>query len=106
MKLLLKLTLPVVLLVANSVFAQSPGADMATAAKNLLASLNAEQKAKAVYELKSDERVNWHFVPKARNGLPFKEMSASQKHLAHALMSSVLSHRGYYKATTMMSLEQ
>lgn len=102
----LKLASLTVLLAATSLFAQTPSGDMAQAANNLLASLNAEQKAKTVFELKSDERVNWHFVPKARNGLPFKEMTPSQKHLAHTLLNSALSHRGYFKVTTMMSVEQ
>lgn len=86
--------------------AQNPGAAMAEAANNLVAALTPEQRTKGVFELKSDERVNWHFIPKARNGLPFAEMSPAQQHLAHALLATTLSHRGYFKATTIMSLEQ
>jgi hypothetical protein len=86
--------------------AQSPGAAMVEAANNFVATLTTEQQAKAVFELKSDERVNWHFIPKARNGLPFAEMTPSQRHLAHALLATTLSHRGYFKAATIMSLEQ
>ena len=102
----------VVLVLAQSLFAsrsacaQSPGAELADAANNFLAALTAEQKAKALFELKSDERVNWHFVPKERKGLPFKEMSPAQKHLAHALLGTVLSQRGIFKVATLMSLEQ
>jgi hypothetical protein len=33
-------------------------------------------------------------------------MRSEQKHLAHALLSTALSHRGYLKASTIMSLEQ
>lgn len=86
--------------------AQSPGAELAQAANNFLAALKPEQKAKASFELKSDERVNWHFIPKERQGLPFKEMSPAQKHLAHALLGSILSQRGHFKVATVMSLEQ
>lgn len=89
-----------------SVDAQSPGAELAQAANNFLVALTDEQRSKTVFELKSDERVNFHFVPRARNGLPFKEMTPAQKHLAHALLNSVLSHRGFYKVTTLMSVEQ
>ena len=78
---------------------------MATAANNLLAALSPEQRAQATFALNSDERFNWHFVPQPRAGLPLKEMSPAQKHLAHALVSSALSHRGYYKVSTIMSLE-
>lgn len=89
-----------------SVRSQSPGAELAQAANNFLAALTADQRSKTVFELKSDERVNFHFVPRTRNGLPFKEMTPAQKHLAHALLNSVLSHRGFYKVTTLMSVEQ
>jgi hypothetical protein len=80
--------------------------DMAEAAQTFLNALNETQRGKAVYELKDDERFNWHFVPKARKGLSFKEMEPHQRALAHALLSSGLSHRGYFKASTIMSLEQ
>ena len=80
--------------------------EMAAAAKNLLTTLTAEQAVKAIYPLKDNERYNWHFIPRERKGLPFKEMAPEQKHLAHALLSTALSHRGYFKASTIMSLEQ
>ena len=84
-----------------------PSADgMADAANNFLMTLAPEQKAKAVFELQSGERVNWHFVPQPRKGLPLGEMSPAQRHLAQVLLNSVLSHRGYFKALTIMSLEQ
>lgn len=102
----LMISLFTVQLTANFAVAQTPGSDIAEAANNFLAALTPEQKSKAVYELSSDERVNWHFVPMARKGLTFADMSASQKHLAHALLATTLSHRGYFKASTIMSLEQ
>ena len=83
-------------------FAHSPAEDMAGAAKNLLAALSPEQRAKATFEFKSDERVNWHFIPRARKGLPWKEMAQEQRHLGHALLASAVSQRGYIKATTIM----
>jgi hypothetical protein len=52
-----------------------PAEEMTEAAKNFLASLSSEQKAKATFELTNDERQNWHFIPKPRKGLPFKEMA-------------------------------
>src|SRR5437762_12795946 len=80
--------------------------EMAAAANHLLATLTAEQAAKATYPLNDNERFNWHFVPRERKGLPFKELAPEQKHLAHALLSTPLSHRGYVKVSTIMSLEQ
>lgn len=86
--------------------ALSPAEDMVDAAKNFLASLTSEQRSKATFELKSDERLNWHFIPKPRKGLPWKEMAPEQQRLAYALLNSGLSQRGYMKAMTIMSLEQ
>lgn len=91
---------------STSVCADSPAAEMAATANNFLSALNPELRAKTVFEFDSPERVNWHFVPMPRKGLPFKEMSPAQRHLAHALLNSALSQRGYFKATTIMSLEQ
>lgn len=78
---------------------------MAQSAKDLLATLNPEQTAKATFKLEDEERFNWHFIPRERKGLPFREMTASQKHLAHNLLAAGLSQRGYIKATSIMSLE-
>ncbi len=87
-------------------FASAPGREMADAANNFLASLTPEQKTKATYEFKDEERYDWHFIPKPRKGLPFKEMTSPQRLLAHALLNSGLSQRGYAKAASIMSLEQ
>src|SRR5882724_9509802 len=84
----------------------SPAEEMAEAANNFLGALGPEQRAKAVFEFKDTQRFDWHFVPKARKGLPLKEMNSPQRLLAQALLGTGLSQRGYLKATTIMSLEQ
>jgi len=94
------------ILLAGHVLAHTPAEEMAGAANNFLAALTTEQRAKATYELKDEERYDWHFIPKPRKGLPVKEMTPAQRNLAHALLSTGLSQRGYLKATTIMSLEQ
>jgi Protein of unknown function (DUF3500) len=78
---------------------------MTETANRLLAALGADQRAKAVFTLEDDERMNWHFIPKERKGLPLREMTPYQKHLASALLSAGLSQTGYIKAVTIMSLE-
>lgn len=81
-------------------------------AKAFLAALDEEQKAKTVYTLTDVERENWVFVPKPfegegmRKGLTIKDMRPDQRHLAYALLSTGLSHRGYVTALQIMSLEQ
>jgi hypothetical protein len=79
---------------------------MADAANVFLNSLTPEQRAQATYAFQDDQRLDWHFVPKPRKGLPLKEMAPHQKILAHALLSAGLSQRGYLKATTIMTLEE
>lgn len=85
--------------------AQEPAAEMAAAARAWLASLTPEQRARATFEFKHDERLNWHFIPRDRQGLPWGDLTPAQQHLAHALLASGLSHRGLVKASTIMSLE-
>src|SRR5262245_32668103 len=83
--------------------AHSPAEDMSLAAKNFVAALTPDQRTKAVIEFKSDERFNWHYIPRERKGLPLKEMSAPQRQLAHSLLTSALSTQGYTKTTNIIS---
>ena len=78
---------------------------MASAANNLLASLDADQRTTVMLELGDAERVDWHFIPKERKGLSMLDMSPDQHHLVHALLSASLSRAGYGKTATVMSLE-
>jgi hypothetical protein len=79
---------------------------MTTAATNFLASLNAEQRQQATFAFDSAERLRWHFVPQfERNGLQIKAMTEPQRKLAHELLKTGLSARGYDTYTKIMSLE-
>ncbi len=91
---------------ASRAWAHTAPEEMAEAASNLLAALTPAQIEKATFDLKNEERLNWHFIPRVRKGLPLKEMTPEQRHLAQGLLASGLSQRGYVKATTIMSLEQ
>jgi len=85
--------------------AHEAGDEMAAAAKNFLVALTPEQREKARFEFADAERKDWHFIPRPRKGLPIKEMTQEQRLLAHALLSTGMSHRGYAKAVSIMSLE-
>src|SRR5207244_5908704 len=67
--------------------------------------LDPDQRGKATFAFDTDERMNWHFIPKERKGLSLREMTPYQKHLASALLAAGLSQTGYIKAVTIMSLE-
>ena len=82
------------------------GSRMAVSADRLLASLSPAQAAKAVYPYDAKERFDWHFIPRGRKGVPFKELSPEQRALAFGLIQSGLSGAGFLKASTIMSLEQ
>ena len=81
------------------------GEEMAAAANKFLSALTPEQRSSATFELKSEERSNWQFVPKVRKGLTLQKMNAEQRTLAHSLLKSGLSAHGYQKATNIISLE-
>jgi Protein of unknown function (DUF3500) len=78
---------------------------MAECANRFLAALDANQRGKATFPFDTDERMNWHFIPRERKGLSLREMTPYQKHLASALLAAGLSQTGYIKAVTIMSLE-
>jgi hypothetical protein len=78
---------------------------MAEAAVNLLASFSPDQKERALFPAAGEERLNWHYIPRERKGISFKELDGSQSKLVHALISTGLSQEGYRKAMTIMSLE-
>ena len=83
-------------------------ATMAKAATQFLDSLSADQKAKAAMPFDSDDRLRWHFIPNEmfpRKGLMIKDMNESQRRLAHDLLRTGLSARGYNKVTAIIELE-
>ena len=85
----------------------SPAA-MEAAATKFLESLTPEQRQQASFAFDGDERTHWHFIPTElfpRNGLTLKQMSPSQRKLAHDLLMAGLSQRGYMTATQIMQLE-
>ena len=86
-------------------YAEYQFAEMLTAADAFLAGLSAPQRSKALFTFEDTERINWHFVPRARRGLPLKEMSAGQRELARGILRAGLSQRGYLTASTIIDLE-
>jgi hypothetical protein len=78
---------------------------MAEAATKFLDTLTAEERARIVFPVESEERKNWHYVPRERKGMPWKEMNGIQRKLAHALIAGGLSRAGYTKAMSIMALE-
>jgi hypothetical protein len=84
---------------------RAASAEMARAASAFVSALTVEQREKAQFRFADAERLDWHFVPRARNGLPLKEMTLAQRELARGLLGAGLSQRGLLKATTIMELD-
>src|SRR5262245_55856678 len=78
---------------------------MAGAASAFLASLPADGGKRVTFAFDDKERMNWHYVPRRREGLAFKDMTPAARAAAHELMKASLSGAGYDKATNVIRLE-
>lgn len=79
--------------------------EMARAARAWLDSLNPPQRQRAVFPVEHDERENWHFIPRARQGVPLKDMTDDQRRLARELVAAGLSERGVLTTDAIIALE-
>lgn len=99
----MKIYIALFLLLNTTTMAQQ--ADLVGKANAFLSTLSAPLKAKAQYKLADDERLNWHFVPKSRNGVSFHDFNTIQRDAALSLLRSSLSEQGFQKATAIIALE-
>ena len=86
----------------------APGAklDSASAAQAFISLLDEAGREKALFSLDDEERFNWHFVPRARNGLPLADMTTEQRGAAHDLLQAAMSSQGFLKASAIIELER
>ena len=80
-------------------------ATMERAATAFLKALADPLRRAAIFPFADAERLNWHYVPRGRRGVPLKDMPAPARAAAHELMKSGLSTVGYTKATNVIRLE-
>ncbi|MBS1609090.1 MAG: DUF3500 domain-containing protein [Bacteroidetes bacterium] len=79
---------------------------MPAAANTFLQLLSGEQREKAQFIFDTEERYNWHYIPKDdRKGVSFNEMNEGQKKAALSLLHTALSDTGYNRASSIMQLE-
>jgi hypothetical protein len=94
---------------AGAVLSAQRGSNaMVTAATRFLEGLTPEQRTQTVFTLDSQERLRWNFIPDEtfpRNGLPLKAMTEPQRKLAHEMLKTGLSERGYLTYTAIIQLE-
>lgn len=94
--------------VASAQRTPTAAAAMTTAATRFLEALDAEQRKLATYPLESEEYLRWNFIPTEafpRNGVTLGAMNETQRKLAHDLLRSGLSVRGYETYTAIIALE-
>jgi len=86
---------------------QDPGlaSVMQGAAMAFVNSMPAETRVKAAFSFEDEQRFDWHYIPRARKGVPFKDLDQAGRQLANVLLSSGLNQQGFAKAATIMSLE-
>jgi len=82
------------------------GKAMFDAAQRLRSRLMKPQLDKASFPFDDAERLNWHFIPRERKGLPLRELEGEPLKAAQALIASGLSQAGYDQALSIMSLEE
>lgn len=76
------------------------------AAMALYDHLDGEQRQRAVVPMDDDNRTHWNFLPESgRRGVPLRDMTQVQRHLAHRLVAQSMSVEGYAQVVQVMSLE-
>ncbi len=91
---------------AASRLAPDPAAQMTSSARNLLDSLSTDQRARISISFDDPERLNWHYIPRQRAGLPIKQLSDDQRRRADSLLRSGLSDSGFTRVQNIRSLDQ
>lgn len=79
--------------------------DLVSTTNEFLSSLDSKMKSKIQYTINDDERFDWHFVPRQRNGVALRDFSAKQYQLVMNMLKVSLSEKGYTKATGIVALE-
>jgi len=71
----------------------------------LLNSLNPKQRQTATFQFDSQERFNWHYVPRARKGVTLYELNDEQRRMLMTVLDLSLSTQGATKAKGILELE-
>jgi hypothetical protein len=83
-----------------------PASDMLDAARSFLAALEPAKHARASLPFNSDQRLDWDYVPRERQGLSLRQMTSAEREAATALLEAGLSAMGFDKAEAIRRLEE
>lgn len=91
--------------------AKEPAPTAATARKlreavqRVEAALPPATAAKLRHPLDEAERADWHYTPRARGGVSFKDLDAKGREAVHALLKTALSAGGWQRVANIVELE-
>jgi hypothetical protein len=83
----------------------STDASFRTAVRGFVAALPQDHRSRACFAFDDPLRLDWHFVPRERKGLPLGDMSDEERRATHALLRTFLTPRGYGRALGVIELE-
>lgn len=78
---------------------------MIAATNAFIDTLSPQQKQVASYAFDDEERLNWHFIPRDRNGISFNDLDDDQRIRANEMLQAILSEQGNRKITAIRGLE-
>lgn len=82
------------------------GQAMTEAATAFLNALTPQQAQQIKFAYDDPERLNWHFIPRVRKGLPIRELEGEALRRGQALLQTGLSPTGYAQTLDIMGLEE
>ncbi len=78
---------------------------MRAATERLLASMPQAERAKALRPFEDRDRLDWHYTPRSRNGVSFKDLDGGAREVMHALLKQARSATGHAKLVNIIELE-
>lgn len=90
-------------LLAPLAWAQTPaqGSSASAAALRLIEATPAGERGDLVYPFSEAARSDWHYTPRRRDGLAWKQMSTAQRAATTALLQPALNERGHDKVRAL-----
>ncbi len=79
---------------------------MREAAERLVAALPEKSRAQAMRPFDDRDRLDWHYIPRSRNGIALKDLDPANREAVHSLLRLALSAPGYRKVVNIIELEQ
>ena len=80
-------------------------ANMCASMERLLAGLPPALRAQATKPFGDGDRVEWHYTPRSREGISFRDIDAKNREAVHALLRTALSAAGHRRVTNIIELE-